>query len=532
MRKKLTFFFCLVFLFSTQAWGQTYELSPTMTATFNSATGALTITTTASAEDMPYTIDGENFVWPIYLMDSYGSNWENIRSVIIGNKITSIAPIAFTSCSNLISVNISNSVKTIGQQAFSDCSALTSIAIPNSVTTIGQLAFSDCTGLTSMTIPNSVISVGNYAFNGCTGLTSVKIPNSMTSINEGTFVGCSGLTSVTIPNSITSIGWNVFVGCSGLTSMTIPNSVTNIGQTAFFDCTGLTFINIPNSVTSIGNRAFSSCDALTDVTVDWKTPLSVSADLFDYTNISVATLHVPAGTKTLYQKTPVWKDFGTIDDGSPSIVTSETQTVGTDGKGSIGLNLSIPGDATLTGTFEITFPAGMTLDEELTVLSAGLSNNYFLSFTYEENNKWLVEIKSNALKSSTETEYTKIMDIAYTVNDSLPKGTYEAKITNLNFLQDDGTPIKEDLLTVPITVERWGTAIENIGTPSFYACFIDNSIRIESSRAETITIYSAAGVQLYSTKKNAGRIDISVSSLRGSVYIIKGNKSGTIKVVR
>ena len=78
---------------------------------------------------------------------------------------------------------------------------------------------------------------------------------------------------------------------------------------------------------------------------------------------------------------------------SISVVPDETQTVGADGKGTIALNLSIPSDVTLTGSFEITFPAGMTLDEELTILSAGLSNSSFLSFTYEENNTWLLEIK-------------------------------------------------------------------------------------------------------------------------------------------
>ena len=217
---------------------------------------------------------------------------------------------------------------------------------------------------------------------------------------------------------------------------------------------------------------------------------------------------------------------------SISVIPNETNPVGTDGKGNIVLNLSIPSDVTLTGTFEIQFPEGMTLDEELTVLSAGLSNSSFLSFTYEENNKWLVEIKANTLKSSTETEYTKIMDIAYMVNDSIGKGSYEAIITNLDFLLDDGTSIKEDSLSATITVERWGTAIKNIGKTSFSAYFNDNSLRIESSHAEIITIYSATGVQLYFTKKNAGTIEIPFTSIPYSVYIVKGSKSGTIKVMK
>ena len=216
----------------------------------------------------------------------------------------------------------------------------------------------------------------------------------------------------------------------------------------------------------------------------------------------------------------------------PSVIPDETQTVGTDGKGSISLNLSIPSSATLTGSFEISFPEGMTLDEELTVLSLELSGNFYLAFSYEGNNTWLIEIKSNALKSSTASDYTNIMTIAYTVNDSVSKGTYEATIKNLDFLQDNGIPIKEDLLTVPINVERVATSIESIGNSSFYAYFINNSLKIESTHAEIITIYSATGVRLYSTKKDVGTIEIPFSSIPGSVYVLKGSKSGTIKVVK
>ena len=216
----------------------------------------------------------------------------------------------------------------------------------------------------------------------------------------------------------------------------------------------------------------------------------------------------------------------------PTVVPDEAQTVGADGKGTITLNLSIPSDATLTGSFEITLPAGITLNEDSTVLSTELKANFFLAFTNEGNNTWLIEIKSNTLRSFTAVEYQKIMDITYIVADNVSKGTYEATIKNLDFIQDNGTPIKEDLLTVPINVERVATSIENIGNSLFYAHFINNMLKVESSQAETITIYSAAGVRLYSTNKDAGIIEIPFSSIPGSVYIIKGSVSGTIKVVK
>jgi BspA type Leucine rich repeat region (6 copies)/Concanavalin A-like lectin/glucanases superfamily/Secretion system C-terminal sorting domain/Ig-like domain CHU_C associated len=180
------------------------------------------------------------------------------------------------------------------------------------VTSIGVNAFYNCFGLTSVTIPNSVTSIGISAFGSCTGLTSVSIPNSVTIIGEYAFSFCTGLTSVTIPNSVTSIGISTFFNCSGLTSINIPSSVTSIRQSAFKDCTGLTSINIPSSVTSIGQFAFEECTGLTSVTVNWQTPLTITANVFETVTLSNVTLNVPAGTAAVYKAADVWKEFNPI----------------------------------------------------------------------------------------------------------------------------------------------------------------------------------------------------------------------------
>ena len=143
---------------------------------------------------------------------------------------------------------------------YSNRSSIKTVVIGDSVTSIGWYAFYNCTGLTSVTIPDSVTSIGDYAFSGCTGLTSVTIPDSVTSIGDYAFSGCTGLTSVTIGNSVTSIGYRAFFYCTGLTSVTIPDSVTSIGGSAFENCTGLTSVTIGNSVTSIGYYAFTNCN--------------------------------------------------------------------------------------------------------------------------------------------------------------------------------------------------------------------------------------------------------------------------------
>ena len=256
--------------------------------------------------------------------------------------------------------------------------------IPNSVTSIGNYAFYYCYRLTSITIPNSVTSIGNYAFYGCYGLTSITIPNSVTSIGEWAFYDCSRITSVTIGNSVTSIGYDAFKFCEGLitvinlsnltfskgssdngyiayyankvynanngsiegdyifckpnnvntlvgylgseTELTLPADYKGesyvIGESAFEGNNTITSITIPNSVTSIGESAFANCDNITDIKVMAEKPIRGNANIFANAVYDNATLYIPNGTKSLYEKREPWNlffdiaetDFTGIDD--------------------------------------------------------------------------------------------------------------------------------------------------------------------------------------------------------------------------
>ena len=119
------------------------------------------------------------------------------------------------------------------------CNMLKSVRIGNSVTTIGNYAFYYCYSLASVSIPHSVTTIGNYAFRYCYSLASVIIPNSVTTIGDYAFHYCSSLASVIIPNSVTTIGDYAFAYCSSLASVTIPHSVTTIGNYAFAYCYGM-----------------------------------------------------------------------------------------------------------------------------------------------------------------------------------------------------------------------------------------------------------------------------------------------------
>ena len=139
------------------------------------------------------------------------------------------------------------------------------VTVGNGVTSIGNCAFERCSSLTSVTIPGSVTSIGNSAFYACGSLTGVTIPSGVTSIGDSAFWLCSSLTDVTIPSGVTSIGGSAFGHCGSLTGVTIPNGVASIGPSAFSSCGSLTSVTIPSSVTSVGEMAFHNCGRLRDV---------------------------------------------------------------------------------------------------------------------------------------------------------------------------------------------------------------------------------------------------------------------------
>ena len=95
------------------------------------------------------------------------------------------------------------------------------VVIGNGVTSIGVNAFFRCVNLTTVSIPGSVTSIGEFAFGNCEKLTSVSIPEGVTAITRFMFFGCEKLESITIPNSVTSIAQSAFYGCESLKTVTL-----------------------------------------------------------------------------------------------------------------------------------------------------------------------------------------------------------------------------------------------------------------------------------------------------------------------
>ena len=142
----------------------------------------------------------------------------------------------FSGCDRLTDFVFGEKVEHIPAYLCYQLASLKKLVIGNSVTSIGKMAFSSCTGLTEVTIPNSVTTIEGYAFTRCTGLKTVTIGNSVTTIEDGAFNGCTQMESVTIGEKVESIGESAFAKCNNLTAV-ISKAMTppQIWATTFDD---------------------------------------------------------------------------------------------------------------------------------------------------------------------------------------------------------------------------------------------------------------------------------------------------------
>jgi hypothetical protein len=190
---------------------------------------------------------------------------------------------------------------------------------------LGFYAFYGCTSLITVNYnainsttkaPNSSVgSEYSAIFSGCTSLETVNIGEKVQYIPSGIFWGCPAITSLTLPESLTSIGSYAFYQCSSISGeLVIPETVTSIGNYAFCYCSSITDINIPASISELGEYVFYNCTALSNITAMNPAPPLCNNNTFDGVNINTCMLHVPLGSKELYEKARGWRDFYNILD--------------------------------------------------------------------------------------------------------------------------------------------------------------------------------------------------------------------------
>lgn len=162
-------------------------------------------------------------------------------------------------------------VTEIAPYAFKNNKKIKTVTIGNGITTIGKGAFEGCTKLETVKFGVGLSVIGDRAFYGCTSLQKVKTTRSLTTIGSKAFYNCKKLKSYTIGKYVKSIGSYAFYNCRKLKKITLSESVEIVEKKAFYKCSSLKKVSIKTTkLIKIGSGAFKKCDKSLKFTVPAK----------------------------------------------------------------------------------------------------------------------------------------------------------------------------------------------------------------------------------------------------------------------
>ena len=295
-----------------------------LTWEFDKLTGTLTISGTGAMDDF----------------SSYSRPWfsyeDSIKTIIIGNGVTTIGKYSFEYCQCLTDVYYDGS-----DEGWDDIFIGANNKYLNSAT-IHFASFSGACGddltwsYNTATYTLTISGTGamyDYSTNDIPwrkhkdNVKTIVIGDGVTAIDEGAFGKCWNLTNIsvdsnnqyysnddygvlfnkektiliqypvgdtrtfyTIPDSVTVIGYGAFGGCYCLTSIIIDENLIEIDDEAFFGCYSLTNITIPDGVTTIGKNVFWECDSLTSVTIPDSVTTMGGGTFFDCDSLISVTI--------------------------------------------------------------------------------------------------------------------------------------------------------------------------------------------------------------------------------------------------
>ena len=197
-----------------------------------------------------------------------------IKSIEIGDRISTINESAFTDLKNLKSISFGKDVKTIETNAFYNCKNLKTIIFLGDKTSLCGKSFSSCS-ISEVILPensnytiidNCILSKDRTKLVYCFGGKNLKIPYGVTEIQEGAFWYNKTTTTINIPNTVTRLDSDAISQCNKLENIVITASVEVLGNKAFFYCHNLrSLVFLGDHITLDGSRVFGFCGKLQSV---------------------------------------------------------------------------------------------------------------------------------------------------------------------------------------------------------------------------------------------------------------------------
>ncbi|MBQ8807911.1 MAG: leucine-rich repeat domain-containing protein, partial [Clostridia bacterium] len=222
-----------------------------------------------------------------------------IKSVIIGEGITSIPEGFFNNCKDITSVNLPESLQKLGSAAFFRCSSLKEIALPDNLREIGSSAFGYCP-IEKLRLPALIDSIGGSEFAEMSGLKRIIVPKEnqnyvfengkLYSKDKTALYFCylkSDSENVIIEDGVSVIGDYVFY-YKKMNKLVLPDSIESAGVCAFKG-SEVNEGNFPSSVKYLHDSSFAYCSWLTYV--DISNVEGMAADVFSQsTNIETVIM--------------------------------------------------------------------------------------------------------------------------------------------------------------------------------------------------------------------------------------------------
>ncbi len=280
------------------------------------------------------------------------------------SELKTIQDYAFFKCSALNNFDMPNTTLSVGNSSFRYNASLTDIHFSTSLNYIDEYAYGEC-GFSHITLPESLANIQAGAFINNDYLQEITLPERLQGLGSAAFESNSKLESVTFHTAIETmtIGNNAFNQCPVLSKVYITN-MNSFAQTNFnnakanpantsqhiYDANGNEIINVvlPKGTKYVNNNAFNGCAYIESIEMpatmdhindDIFVGCSALKNVYCYAEevpefigvndpstmndvFARATLHVPYGSESLYQKdTDWWGRFGTIQGCDPQPTT-------------------------------------------------------------------------------------------------------------------------------------------------------------------------------------------------------------------
>lgn len=350
-----------------------------------------------------------------------------IESLYLGRSVTkffiNVDP-PFGDIPSLKTVVIGDKVTSLDSSLFQNDVSLTSIVIPGSINKINSRAFFNCSSLRSIVFESSDISInfdypGISVFKDCPveDLT-IKRPLRFDESTDFPFANQSSLKSVSFSDYASLSQSNLFSN-SAIEKLFIDVDF-NVpsGVVLFSELPKLRDVEFGEHVTSIPAGVFSDCSALEHITCLPETPPFLDVSNFKGKSLSVL---VPDGKVSAYRDVASWNNEGknliySSNEESLSINLDETPLA------SLAEQLSVAGYLTLSGHFDKSNWAILSGMKQLVSLDLSATDITSVPAHQFEN--------KNLISLSLPSTITSIGDYAFTNNAELASDfTFSGKVT-------------------------------------------------------------------------------------------------------